>query len=119
MKLNKRIEKILDDNNVSYTIIEQKELASGKLRIIAECEYCTDAHGYDFLFNVELGDDPKRINDAFRSGVFKLYQDFDGEEEMMPWIEKRGENGAPSSIREILRDGDECEKLLEKLFEAL
>lgn len=58
-------------------------------------------------------------NDGFVESVRKLYDDFDVDEEAEIWIDRRGEDGIPSSIRVLVNDAEWKENTLGELTEEL
>lgn len=57
--------------------------------------------------------------DDIGNAVENLYADFDVDEEAELWIESRGKNGVPDSIKELVEDQEWKEKKLEELHEKL
>ena len=57
--------------------------------------------------------------DDIGNAVENLYVDFDVDEEAELWIESRGKNGVPDSIKELVEDQEWKEKKLEELHEKL
>ena len=51
--------------------------------------------------------------------VTELYESYDAEEHAELWIDSRGKNGVPGSIRELLDDADSIEEMLRELAVAL
>lgn len=74
-------------------------IANGKC---LEFEQYTD-WGQDFMFCVELDEDPQVTID----NIYKYWEDFDIDEETALWIgeDGHGKNGAPYRISDILKDG--------------
>lgn len=58
-------------------------------------------------------------NEDFIEEVRLIYEDFDVDEEAELWIEGRGKNGVPSSIRVLLNDAEWKEDALGELAEEL
>lgn len=57
--------------------------------------------------------------DGFAESVRLLYEAFDVDEEVEVWVEGRGKNGVPSSIRTLVEDAEWKESELLKLAEKL
>lgn len=55
----------------------------------------------------------------FIKAVINRYNNFDVDEEAEMWIERRGRNGVPSSIRALVEDAEWKESMLEQLADAL
>lgn len=68
--------------------------------------------GEDFSFTVGIDDD---LADAIQNE----YYDYDVDEHVMLWINNRGHNGVPGTIRELLEDAEAIEKMIEDLYTAL
>ena len=47
----------------------------------------------------------------------KLYEDFDPDEHAEMWVDHRGKNGVPSSIRELVEDADAIKAMLYRLYQ--
>lgn len=58
-------------------------------------------------------------NDGFIEAVMERYEDFDVDEEAEMWIESRGKNGVPNSIKALVEDAEWKESMLEKLADEL
>ena len=56
---------------------------------------------------------------GFIEGVRELADSFDPEEHAEMWIEGRGKNGVPESIRDLLDDADAIKEMLNELADAL
>lgn len=105
MALSRKQRKIIEDLGWD---IEIEEYHNGEKRYLIS-QY--SPLGEDFSFSVSY-DDP--VND-----IIIYYNDYDAEEHAEMFIEFRGRNGVPSSIRALLKDADDIEEMLEKLAEAL
>ena len=70
--------------------------------------------GQDFIFNVDTQDDI----DMFCENIYRVYSDFDVDEEVTYWIgeDGHGKNGAPYRIRDIIADMEECEGFILELY---
>lgn len=64
--------------------------------------------GEDLVFYVEKGDD-------FAKAVSRISEDFDVDEHVEPLVEIRGTRGVPSSVRVLVDDAYEIEKMLDEL----
>ena len=68
--------------------------------------------GEDFLMCVEV--------ENFPESVREYANDFDADEHAAMWIEARGKvNGTPDSIRELIKDAEAIQKMLNKLADTL
>lgn len=67
--------------------------------------------GEDFIFTVSI--------DNFISDVIEYASDFDADEHAEMWVESRGKNGVPSSIRTLIDDADDIDKMLQELSDTL
>lgn len=67
--------------------------------------------GEDFGFSVPAADFVRAVRD--------YYQDFDVDEHVELWIDGRGKNGVPSSIRELVKDAEDIDDMLKELADTL
>lgn len=103
-----------------------KELNQTYIDILEEndwsiCSYTDDGRveiekyspaGEDFLMYVEIENFPKSVRE--------YANDFDPDEHAEMWINARGRvNGVPNSIRELIDDAEEIQKMLNELADAL
>ena len=58
-------------------------------------------------------------NKGFINRVRDRYNNFDVDEEAEIWIESRGKNGVPNSIRDLVEDAEWKERTLGELFDQL
>ena len=58
-------------------------------------------------------------DNGFIEAVRKRYNDFDVDEEAEIWIENRGKNGVPNSIRDLIEDAEWKETMLGELADEL
>jgi hypothetical protein len=56
---------------------------------------------------------------GFCEGVYKLYDNFDVDEDVELWVDSRGKNGVPSSVRILVENAEYKEEVLEQLYFAL
>ena len=68
--------------------------------------------GEDLVFYVDK-------DEEFVAGVKRLAADFDPDEHAEMWVESRGKNGVPGTIRELLDDAEAIDKMLQDLAAAL
>ena len=109
MELNKDIIEVLESNDIKvYDVCEQ----DGQFYI--ELEHYTPA-GEDFVFLIWFDG----TNEGFIDKFYEYYQCFDVDEEASIFIENRGNNGIPSSVRTILEDQEYKDKFLEKVSDKL
>ncbi len=57
--------------------------------------------------------------DGFVEGARELYESYDADEHAEMWVESRGKNGAPRSIRTLIDDADAIEKMFEALAQKI
>jgi hypothetical protein len=67
--------------------------------------------GEDLFVEVEAKNLVKNVREFANS--------FDVDEHVAGWVESRGENGVPSSVRDLVVDAEVIEKMLEDLADAL
>ena len=70
--------------------------------------------GEDFSFSIFAEDEKHEIRE-----ILDFCYDFDYEDHASYYIENRGKNGIPSSIRALLDDAEEIAEDLEKLADEL
>lgn len=58
-------------------------------------------------------------NKGFIEAVQNRYEDFDVDEEAEVWIERRGNNGIPNSIKKLIEDAEWKEFMLKEIADAL
>ena len=109
MKLNKKILSALDEND--FRICGEDEQGGA---FVVELEWYSPA-GEDCLFSVYF-DGTSR---GFVRGFAQEAEDFDPDEHAELWIDHRGENGCPSSIRELIDDADAIKAELERMADLL
>lgn len=99
------------DMEIVYTGEQDGELAS-------EIEFYSPA-GEDVIVTIFHDGTDKSFADAFSS----YSADFDPDEHAEMWVEGRGKNGVPSSIRELIEDADAISDILrvttEELYKAI
>lgn len=78
--------------------------------------------GEDFSFSACYGDkglsDDEKGNNLIKD-IESYYNGFDPEEHAEMWIEGRGQNGAPSSIRALIDDADAIDNMISELVDEL
>ena len=109
MELNKKIIEVLENNDIKvYDVCEQ----DGEFYV--ELEHYTPA-GEDFVFLIWFDG----TNEGFIDKFYEYYQCFDVDEEASIYIENRGNNGIPSSVRTILEDQEYKEEFLHNVGKEL
>lgn len=108
-ELHEDILRIIDD--FEFAIIENNNQSNGNYITL---ERFTPA-GEDWCPTIWFDG----TNDGFVESVRELYEDFDVDEETEMWIEGRGKNGIPSSIRVLVEDAEWKENTLGELAEEL
>ena len=88
-----------------------------------------EKHGNEFIVEINqgtpLGEDWWEAiwfdgtNDRFVEAIRDRYNNFDVDEETEIWIENRGKNGVPSSIKALVEDAEWKESELERLANDL
>ena len=80
----------------------------------AEIETYSPA-GEDVIVTIWHNGTPKSFIEAFRAYA----EDFDAEEHAALWIDSRGKNGVPATLRELLDDADAIEGMLLEMARKL
>ena len=121
MKLNKKIEKILEDNGVGYKIYKETNHDTS-FRFYAECEYTDAPHGMDFVFVIEFGADKNSLSDCFIKDFIDYAGNYDADDEAAPYLEmwcKNHDDPKTHPPRQVLEDCDDCGKMLVKVAQEL
>ena len=108
-KLSKKTTNLLEENG--FRVCSINENRGG---YCAEIETYRPA-GEDVIVTIWYDGTDKGFILAFQGYA----HDFDPDEHAEMWIEGRGENGVPSSIREILYDADQIKEMLCDMAEKL
>lgn len=102
------------------------------IKVLEDCDFCVnevEKQGNDFY--VELGQFTPcgedwwetiwfdGTNKGFIEAVQNRHESFDVNEEVEVWIEHRGKDGIPSSIRKLVEDAEWKESMIEKIMYAL
>ena len=100
-------------------VVEKEEFSIGEVGKQNE-EYYVDINQY-----TPCGEDWWEViwfdgtDKGFIKGVRARYENFDVDEEVEPYIECRGENGVPSSIKDLVEDGEWKKEKLGELKDEL
>lgn len=110
-QLQKSVKEILDKHNWSYNLEKIP-----KVGYVLHVEWYSPL-GENMCDDIELPDyfTIEDIYDAF----YRKYDEYDAEEHAELWIEHRGQNGTPSSIRDLLDDADEIGKIYDEIVDEL
>ena len=96
----KRIEEVLDNMGISYEIKKDS----------AFIEFWTDTAGQDIPVEIDYDGTVENLVDKFTAYA----ENYDVDDEVEIYVNMRGENGVPSSIRELL---DDCQEAKDTLME--
>ncbi|MEE3484575.1 MAG: hypothetical protein VZQ98_09680 [Bacteroidales bacterium] len=96
----KRIEEVLDNMGISYEIKKDSALI----------EFWTDTAGQDIPVEIDYDGTVENLVDKFTAYA----ENYDVDDEVEIYVNMRGENGVPSSIRELL---DDCQEAKDTLME--
>lgn len=107
-----KIKEVLEDEFGEQLNICSVEFQNG--RYYAEMEFYSDA-GEDFIFTVWFDGTWGDFVDNFRQYVI----DFDPDEHAEMWVNSRGKDGVPNSIRTLIDDADSILEYLEKWSDNL
>ena len=71
-------------------------------------------YGQDFWFSVNRNED-------YVKQVYEYYDSFDPGQEALLWVgdDGHGKNGAPYHLKDIIKDMEEVEYMIEKLYDTL
>ena len=73
--------------------------------------------GEDFGMIIDFSEENPA--DTFMNDLKGYYYDFDPEEHAEMWIENRGKNGTPDSIRDLLDDAEDIKEMIGELIRYL
>lgn len=73
--------------------------------------------GEDFSMIIDF--DKEYVIDSFLENLKEYESDFDSEEHAEMWIEGRGKNGVPNSIRDLLDDAEAIKEMIFELWDRL
>ncbi len=73
--------------------------------------------GEDFFMSIDFDKDNQV--QSFLRNLRAYYESFDIDEHVMLWVESRGENGCPSSIRALVEDAEAIKNMIGELAVAL
>lgn len=92
MELHKKILHTIEENGFTYEYEDDNMI----------CLQMYTPAGEDWFIEIPLGD----ADEDFVKAVWEYADNFDVDEETEMWIERRGQNGVPSSIRTLLKDAE-------------
>lgn len=110
MDVNESFRDFLEEHDVVIGVGQYENQDDG---VYVDLSFYSPA-GEDCTFTIDCTD-----NETFVEGVRKEYENFDVDEHVMLWAESRGQNGVPSTIKELLDDAEEIERILEELSAGL
>ena len=111
---NKKLENLLEkveELDWNYTLWKEEDG-----RTYAEMEKYSPL-GEDFLMVIDFNEE--NPVDTFMSDLKNYYLEFDPDEHAEMWIENRGKNGTPDSIRDLLDDAKDIEEMVGELIQYL
>lgn len=111
---NKELENLLDKAEVldwSYNLYKEDDG-----RTYAEMEKYSPL-GEDFGMIIDFSEENPA--DTFMNDLKGYYSGFDPEEHAEMWIENRGKNGTPDSIRDLLDDAKDIKEMIGELIRYL
>lgn len=114
MELHEQIVKIVEGKGFSLGKVTKQDHVVDDEQYYVEINQSTP-EGEDWWETIWFNG----TNEGFIDGVKCRYLNFDVDEEVEVWIEGRGKNGVPSSIRALVEDAEWKENKLEKLSDAL
>ena len=109
---NKELEELLDmAEDWSYRIYGEEDG-----RTCVELETSSPA-GEDFIMYIDFRQSEPVT--SFLDDLKEYYEEFDAEEHAEMYIERRGQNGVPGTIRELLDDADAIKAMIGELWKEL
>ena len=101
---------ILEEHDITVNVYENDRTDE----YTVELQYYSDA-GEDFSMNVKVNHGGFFESVDFAEAFLKTTNDFDVDEHAEMWIENRGKNGTPSSIRVLLKDAESIKEHFENV----
>ena len=83
---------------------------------------CVEMEKYSPLgedFSMTIYFDKEDSVNTFMDGLKEYYLAFDPEDHAAMWIENRGKNGTPDSIRDLLDDAENIKEMIDELIQCL
>lgn len=109
---NKKLEELLDTaEEWRYQIYGEEDG-----RTYVELETSSPA-GEDFIMYIDFNQSEPVT--SFLDDLKEYYEEFDAEEHAEMYIERRGQNGVPGTIRELLDDADAIKEMIGDLWKEL
>ena len=109
---NKELEELLDmAEDWNYRIYSEEDG-----RAYVEMETSSPA-GEDFIMYIDFNQSEPVT--SFLNDLKEYYDDFDPEEHAEMYIDSRGQNGVPGTIRELLDDADAIKAMIGELWKEL
>lgn len=100
-----RIENVLDELNVKYNL-------SGNYGLV---EFWTDTAGQDIPVEIDFNGTPEDFVNQF----VEYADNYDVDDEVELYVNMRGQNGVPATIRELLDDCQEAKDTLTEIANRL
>lgn len=104
-----RIEEVLEEMNIKYEF-EEKLPYPGKDSWYGLVEFWTDTAGQDIPTEIEFDGAAEDFVDKFAEAAER----YDVDEEVELFVDMRGKNGVPNTVRELL---DDCQEAKDTLME--
>lgn len=83
---------------------------------------CVELEKYSPLgedFSMTIYFDKEDLVNTFMDGLKEYYLNFDPEDHAAMWIENRGKNGTPDSIKDLLNDAEDIKEMIDELIQCL
>lgn len=109
MKLNDKVINVVE--NKGFSINEVEKQGEDFYVELGQCTPCGEDWWETIWFD--------GTDDGFIEAVRERYNDFDVDEEAEIWIESRGKNGVPDSIKDLVEDAEWKETMLRELADEL
>lgn len=103
----KEIEKVLEEKGVKYEIKPEEKRGS--------VEFWTDTAGQDIPVELDFDGTPENFIEQFADSA----DNYDVDDEVEMYVNMRGQNGIPATVRELLDDCQEAKDTLMDIAAAL
>lgn len=113
-QVEKFLKKVEEKTNIGLSISENGNNAK-KYGYVIEGEYWSDL-GEDVVITLVV--DEADVEEVVHA-MYEYEEGFDPEEHATEWFNLRGEHGAPTSLRALLKDADEQAKKLQEIYNVM
>lgn len=114
--IKENFEKVFYENDISITGIDFYREGDAWCEIEFYSKYGGDQIE---TIHFDVCSSDKNTLLSFMDGVYDLSNDFDVDNYVELWVDSRGQNGVPATVRELLEDGEDIKETLIDLYEDI